>query len=116
MDTCETILELFRGIQHPYIHPVLDIEFWDRNMALITPLNQTGSLRDLIYGSLWHEEYEKKYKCRGDGLPLGTVMNKIKSNQFRTVVSLRNINFFILRTLNAVPRTEFELFEFVKLI
>ncbi|KAJ8946809.1 hypothetical protein NQ314_008794, partial [Rhamnusium bicolor] len=61
----DTLLELFRGLQHPYIHPVLDIEFWDSGAAVISPLNPTGSLKDLIYGSLWHDEYNKKYITRG---------------------------------------------------
>lgn len=71
--TRDTLLELFRGLQHPYIHPVLDIEFWDAGAALISPLNPSGSLKDLIYSSPWHEDYDKKYTCRGEGLPLRTV-------------------------------------------
>lgn len=71
--TRDTLLSLFRGLQHPYIHPVLDIEFWDAGVALITPLNPTGSLRDLIYGCPWNEDWEKKYERRGEGLPLKQV-------------------------------------------
>lgn len=71
--TRQTFLQLFRGLQHPYIHPVLDVEFWEIGAAIITPLNPAGSLKDLIYGTLWHEEYGSKYNQRGDGLPLGTV-------------------------------------------
>ncbi|KAK9888103.1 hypothetical protein WA026_000378 [Henosepilachna vigintioctopunctata] len=61
----ETLIELFRGIQHPYIHPILDIEFWEAGVSLITPLNLDGSLRDLIYGSPWDEEYSQKYAGKG---------------------------------------------------
>ncbi|XP_044252578.1 slowpoke-binding protein isoform X2 [Tribolium madens] len=71
--TRDTLLELFRGLQHPYIHPVLDIDFWDAGAALISPLNPSGSLKDLIYGSPWHEDYDKKYNSKGEGLPLRTV-------------------------------------------
>ncbi|XP_072394036.1 slowpoke-binding protein isoform X2 [Diabrotica undecimpunctata] len=71
--TRDTLLSLFRGLQHPYIHPVLDIEFWDAGAAVVSPLNPTGSLKDLIYGSVWHEDYEKKYTSRGEGLSLRTV-------------------------------------------
>ncbi|XP_066255796.1 slowpoke-binding protein isoform X2 [Euwallacea similis] len=73
LKTKETLIELFRGLQHPYIHPVLDIEFWKEEAAIITPLNPTGSLRDLIYGSFWKDDCDKKYVCKGEGLPLRTV-------------------------------------------
>jgi PX domain-containing protein kinase-like protein len=72
--TRDTLLDLFRGLQHPYIHPVLDIEFWDTGTALISPLNPSGSLKDLIYASPWHEDYDKKYNNKGEGLPLRTVL------------------------------------------
>ncbi|XP_057654084.1 slowpoke-binding protein isoform X2 [Diorhabda carinulata] len=71
--TKDTLLALFRGLQHPYIHPILDIEFWDAGAAVITPLNPTGSLKDLIYGSAWHEDYEKKYTSKSEGLSLRTI-------------------------------------------
>ncbi|XP_044758516.1 slowpoke-binding protein isoform X3 [Coccinella septempunctata] len=67
------LLELFRGLQHPYIHPILDIEFWEAGTALIMPLNPDGSLRDLIYGAPWREDYSEKYHARGHGLPLKTI-------------------------------------------
>uniref|UniRef100_A0AAR5QG57 Protein kinase domain-containing protein n=1 Tax=Dendroctonus ponderosae TaxID=77166 RepID=A0AAR5QG57_DENPD len=34
---------------------------------------RAGSLKDLIYQSFWQDDYEKKYVCRGEGLPLRTV-------------------------------------------
>lgn len=64
---------MFRGLQHPYIHPVLDIDFWKDGTAIFTPLNPTGSLKDLIYQSFWQDDYEKKYVSRGVGLPIRTV-------------------------------------------
>lgn len=69
----KNLLELFRGLQHPYIHPILDIEFWEAGTALIMPLNPDGSLRDLIYASPWQEEYSEKYHGKGVGLSLKTV-------------------------------------------
>lgn len=69
----DTLLALFRGLQHPYIHPVLDIEFWEASVALVTPLNPIGSLRDLIYGCSWQQDYDRKYNVRGVGLPLRQV-------------------------------------------
>ncbi|KAG5885642.1 hypothetical protein JTB14_012071 [Gonioctena quinquepunctata] len=71
--TRDTLLELFRGLQHPYIHPVLDIEFWEEGAAIISPLNPSGSLKELIYSSVWHNEYDKKYVSRGEGLSIRTV-------------------------------------------
>ncbi|XP_050297671.1 slowpoke-binding protein isoform X2 [Anthonomus grandis grandis] len=72
-ETRETLLELFRGLQHPYIHPVLDIDFWKEGAAIVSPLNPTGSLRDMIYAGFWQDDYDKKYITRGEGLPLRTV-------------------------------------------
>lgn len=69
----ETVVSLFRSLQHPYIHPVLDLEFWDKGAALVSPLNPSGSLRDIIYGCAWHEDYQYKYHSKGEGLPLRQV-------------------------------------------
>ncbi|KAF5270597.1 hypothetical protein FQA39_LY01335 [Lamprigera yunnana] len=68
--TSETVLALFRGLQHPYIYPVLDIQFLETQAALISPLNHGGSLRDLIYSCPWHEDCDRKYLGKGEGLPL----------------------------------------------
>lgn len=73
--TRDTLLELFRGLQHPYIHPVLDVEFWDAGAALISPLNPAGSLRDVIHAANWQDDCDVKYAERGTGLPLRTVRN-----------------------------------------
>ncbi|XP_017782525.1 PREDICTED: slowpoke-binding protein isoform X2 [Nicrophorus vespilloides] len=67
--TRETMLELFRSLQHPYIHPILDVEFWDIGAAFICPLNYSGSLKDLIYGENWQEDHGRKYSGKGQGLP-----------------------------------------------
>lgn len=71
----ETLLSLFRALQHPYIHPILDVEFWEAGAALISPLNPSGSLKDLIYGENWFDDYERKYRTRGVGLDIRQVKN-----------------------------------------
>ncbi|CAH1116176.1 unnamed protein product, partial [Phaedon cochleariae] len=71
--TRDALIELFRGLQHPYVHPVLDVEFWRGEVAVISPVNPAGSLKDLIYGASWFEDYEKKYRARGEGLSVRTI-------------------------------------------
>jgi len=48
-----TILELFLALQHPYIYPVLDLDFREVSghtyVILVLPFNNMGSLKDLIY-------------------------------------------------------------------
>lgn len=45
--------EIFLDLQHPYVHPVLDIDIKvlaERpHVVVVTPLNDDGSLKDLIY-------------------------------------------------------------------
>lgn len=104
-ETREILLELFRSLQHPYIHPVLDIEFWKEGAAIISPLNPTGSLRDLIYGTFWQDDYDKKYVRRGEGLPLRTVqclgrqiieaLQFLKTRQFPPIYHLHSGNVII---------------------
>ncbi|XP_054267498.1 slowpoke-binding protein isoform X2 [Macrosteles quadrilineatus] len=54
-DTRQVILDLFLALQHPYIYPVLDLEFREGVQAnqtfivLVLPFNTKGSLKDLIY-------------------------------------------------------------------
>lgn len=55
-DTRRTILDLFLTLQHPYIYPVLDVEFVEGAtdpettfITLVLPFNSKGSLKDLIY-------------------------------------------------------------------
>lgn len=49
----ETLNHLFLALQHPYICPVLDLDFKEfkgqNYVILVQPINQ-GSLKDLIYG------------------------------------------------------------------
>nr|CAD7200187.1 unnamed protein product [Timema douglasi] len=51
--TRDTILNLFLALQHPYIYPVLDLDFRDvatqTYVILVLPFNNKGSLKDLIY-------------------------------------------------------------------
>nr|CAD7429994.1 unnamed protein product [Timema monikensis] len=53
--TRDTILNLFLALQHPYIYPVLDLDFRDvatqTYVILVLPFNNKGSLKDLIYKS-----------------------------------------------------------------
>ncbi|CAF4878477.1 unnamed protein product [Pieris macdunnoughi] len=67
------IMELFRGLHHPYIYPVLDLELCNGHALVVTPFNSTGSLKDLIYKSTWSDEYVKKYTSAGTGLPASQV-------------------------------------------
>lgn len=54
-DTRQIILDLFLALHHPYIYPVLDLEFREgaQNsqtfIVLVLPFNSKGSLKDLIY-------------------------------------------------------------------
>lgn len=47
------LMELLGSLQHPYIHPVLDLDFFHTEFhhyaCLVMPFNQSGSLKDLIY-------------------------------------------------------------------
>lgn len=56
--TKDILNNLFLALQHPYILPVLDLDFInydDQNyVILIQPINQ-GSLKDLIYGVICHD-------------------------------------------------------------
>ncbi|CAG9773920.1 unnamed protein product [Ceutorhynchus assimilis] len=104
-ETRDTLLELFRGLQHPYILPVLDIDFWKEGAVIVSPLNPTGSLRDLIYGSFWQEDCDKKYSARGEGLSLRTIqclgrqiveaLMFLRSKQFPPIYHLHSGNVII---------------------
>ncbi|XP_033229141.1 slowpoke-binding protein isoform X1 [Belonocnema kinseyi] len=74
--TKDVLNHLFLALQHPYICPVLDLEFIEyegMNYAiLVQPINH-GSLKDLIYGierNCWNEDWGQKYAARGRGLTL----------------------------------------------
>ncbi|XP_075210964.1 slowpoke binding protein isoform X2 [Lycorma delicatula] len=69
------ILDLFLALQHPYIYPVLDLEFQEAPsgseiyIILVLPFNNKGSLKDLIYQSSWQDDWCEKYSQRTEGLP-----------------------------------------------
>ncbi|XP_073991322.1 slowpoke binding protein isoform X3 [Rhodnius prolixus] len=73
--TRNIILDLFLNLQHPYIYPVLDLEFRESPTAqetfivLVIPYNSKGSLKDLIYKSVWQEDWGDKYGEKSEGLP-----------------------------------------------
>ncbi|XP_063243866.1 slowpoke-binding protein isoform X2 [Bacillus rossius redtenbacheri] len=75
--TRDTILGLFLALQHPYIYPVLDLDFRDVGsqtyVILVLPFNNKGSLKDLIYKSRWQDDWGQKYGQRSAGLPLSQV-------------------------------------------
>ncbi|XP_064487277.1 slowpoke-binding protein-like isoform X2 [Ornithodoros turicata] len=71
--TRPSLQEIFLGLQHPYVHPVLDIDIKvlaERpHVVVISPLNSSGSLKDLIYHSKYNEDWQEKYRPNGLGLP-----------------------------------------------
>ncbi|KAF4520874.1 hypothetical protein B566_EDAN007055 [Ephemera danica] len=73
----EALQELFVALQHPYIYPVLDLDFQivggNTYVLSILPLNSKGSLKDLIYRSRWQDDWSLKYGQRSTGLPLSQV-------------------------------------------
>ncbi|XP_050532118.1 slowpoke-binding protein isoform X2 [Daktulosphaira vitifoliae] len=80
LHTRDTIVDLFLTLQHPYIYPVLDIEFVKGTtnpdttfITLVLPFNSKGSLKDLIYKSCWHDDWSDKYGQRSEGLPLSQI-------------------------------------------
>jgi len=82
--TRNALVDLFAALQHPYIYPILDVEFVYGSLAsaavfsddvkpvLVTvfPFNTKGSLKDLIYRSRWQDDWSHKYRQRSEGLPL----------------------------------------------
>ncbi|GAB6025503.1 hypothetical protein CHUAL_011241 [Chamberlinius hualienensis] len=71
--TKKILTELFLALQHPYIYPILDIDFKAMSdetfVVTIFPFNKHGSLKDLIYRSNCKEEWQEKYSHRSVGLP-----------------------------------------------
>ncbi|XP_043274516.1 slowpoke-binding protein isoform X2 [Venturia canescens] len=109
--TRDTLNDLFLALQHPYICPVLDLEFIDykeQNYAiLVQPMNQ-GSLKDLIYGierNCWNEDWGQKYAARGRGLPIPQIQQMgrqilealvfLKDRGFPTVTHLHSGNVVV---------------------
>jgi len=68
----DAIRDLFRALQHPYVHPVLDVDFHNYGkkcyMVTVVPVSDRGSLKDLLYGGMWEEDWSRKYTRRGAGL------------------------------------------------
>ncbi|KAK7602041.1 hypothetical protein V9T40_009482 [Parthenolecanium corni] len=74
------IMDLFLALQHPYIYPILDLEFIEANVQkknaniiVVLPFNNKGSLKDLIYKTCWHDEWADKYSQRSKGLPISQI-------------------------------------------
>ncbi|KAH7974160.1 hypothetical protein HPB49_010708 [Dermacentor silvarum] len=74
--------EIFLDLQHPYVHPVLDIDIKvlaERpHVVVVSPLNDVGSLKDLIYHSKYNEDWQEKYRPHGTGLPQDQVQRLAK--------------------------------------
>lgn len=55
------LMELLGSLQHPYIYPVLDLGFLQKEhlnyACLITPFNQRGTLKDLIFKVNFYSNY-----------------------------------------------------------
>lgn len=70
--TQQALIELFVAFQHPYIYPILDVDFMFLNqqqfVVLIMPFNDKGSLKDLIYQSNCQQDWREKYQYYGTGL------------------------------------------------
>ncbi|XP_055376545.1 uncharacterized protein LOC129608829 isoform X2 [Condylostylus longicornis] len=70
-------LELLGSLHHPYIYPVLDLEFLHYEtksyVSLVMPFNPRGSLKDLIYKTQWNDQYSRKYAKKPSGLPASQV-------------------------------------------
>lgn len=64
--TRDVLNKLFLTLQHPYICPVLDLEFVQYEnqdyVVLVQPINQ-GSLKDIIYGVSRMEGFEVTRSC-----------------------------------------------------
>ncbi|KAK8389678.1 hypothetical protein O3P69_008987 [Scylla paramamosain] len=75
--TREALIELFQALHHPYIYPVLDVDFANISshtyIVTIIPHNNKGTLKDLIYRSHWQDDWVEKYQQRSSGLPVGQV-------------------------------------------
>ncbi|KAK7082698.1 hypothetical protein SK128_009798 [Halocaridina rubra] len=76
--TREALVELFQALHHPYIYPVLDVDFANISshtyVITVIPHNNKGSLKDLIYRqSHWQDDWGEKYQQRSTGLPVSQV-------------------------------------------
>ncbi|XP_071532252.1 uncharacterized protein Slob isoform X3 [Panulirus ornatus] len=75
--TREALIELFQALHHPYIYPVLDVDFANISshtyVVTVIPHNNKGTLKDLIYRSHWQDDWGEKYQQRSTGLPVTQV-------------------------------------------
>lgn len=75
--TREALMELFQALHHPYIYPVLDVDFANISshtyVITVIPHNNKGTLKDLIYKSHWQDDWGEKYQQRSTGLPVTQV-------------------------------------------
>ncbi|XP_014223546.1 slowpoke-binding protein isoform X1 [Trichogramma pretiosum] len=94
----DVLNRLFLTLQHPYICPVLDLEFVQHDgqdyVILVQPINQ-GSLKDIIYGierNCWNEDWSHKYGSRGKGLPI-TQIQRMGRQVLEALVFLKERDF-----------------------
>ncbi|KAM7449617.1 hypothetical protein ABFA07_002536 [Porites harrisoni] len=75
--TKKTLKELFSLLQHPYLFPVMDVDFViEHNLVMfIHPYRSTGSLKDIIYGSRPQSSWQQKYQAKGKSLSLTQIRN-----------------------------------------
>ncbi|KAJ8680694.1 hypothetical protein QAD02_016481 [Eretmocerus hayati] len=109
--TRDVLNKLFLTLQHPYVCPILDLEFIVHEsidyVVLVQPINQ-GSLKDIIYGierNCWNEEWSHKYGSRGRGLLLPQIQRMgrqvlealvfLKERDFPTVTHLHSGNVIV---------------------
>ena len=67
----QTLTDLLHSLQHPYIYPVVEIDYIppDKNfVVVIQPLAPKGSLKDLIYKTNPIGDWSSKYSARKKGL------------------------------------------------
>ncbi|XP_011309327.1 slowpoke-binding protein isoform X3 [Fopius arisanus] len=109
--TRDVLNKLFLALQHPYVCPVLDLEFIEiegqNYVILVQPINQ-GSMKDLIYGierNCWNADWSHKYSSRGKGLTSPQILQMgrqvlealifLKDRGFPTVTHLHSGNIVI---------------------
>ncbi|XP_078356019.1 slowpoke-binding protein-like [Oculina patagonica] len=75
--TRKTLKELFSLLQHPYLLPVMEVDFvFEHNLVMfVHPFRSAGSLKDVIYGSRSQSSWEDKYQVKGKSLSLTQIRN-----------------------------------------
>jgi len=63
---------MLEGLKHPYILPVLEVDYIPEKEFLVTfrPLTKSGSIRDLIHNAKPRDPYARKYDKTGKQLSL----------------------------------------------